>query len=482
MRRDRLLRMRLRPRNEDQLHAWLRLAVDIEIPRAAMLEGNSAPFDYLSHAFFEDRAPRDCVVWANRGGGKTFLGAVATMLDLVFKPGIEIRILGGSLEQSARMQRHLRRFFERPMLTGLLDGRLTDRRIRLQSGSMCETLAQSHTSVRGCRVQKLRCDEVELFDEDIWEAAQLVTRSATCGDVFVRGCVEAFSTMHQTRGLMAKLVDGRIPGDHNGAARRLFRWGVVDTLEHCETRRACEGCDLFEECAGRAKNATGFTPIEDAVSLKQRSSEAAWRSEMLCERPSRRDVVLPEFDPAVHVVTHNASEGGRWVAGMDFGFRAPTVVLWGMLDASEALHIMEERCERGVVLDEHIAAILEPHRPKPAWVGIDPAGRQRSDQTGISSATAMRRAGLAVRDRRHGVMEGVSMIRRRLAPAVGGPTLFIHARCRQLIESLQQYHFPSDRPDEATPIKDGSDHAVDALRYLIVNLDYPHRQSRRPYV
>lgn len=45
----------------------------------------------------------DCVVWAARGTGKTFLGAVATLLDLVFKPGVQIKILGGSLEQSRRM-------------------------------------------------------------------------------------------------------------------------------------------------------------------------------------------------------------------------------------------------------------------------------------------------------------------------------------------------------------------------------------------
>ena len=39
-------------------------------------------------------------------------------------------------------------------------------------------LAQSQRSVRGLRVQKLRCDEVELFDPAVWEAAQLTTRSA----------------------------------------------------------------------------------------------------------------------------------------------------------------------------------------------------------------------------------------------------------------------------------------------------------------
>jgi hypothetical protein len=103
------------------------------------------------------------------------LGAVATLLDLLFKPGIQVRVLGGSLEQSEKMYGYLRgiiawkfeHFLARPP---------TRRRLQLLNGSAVEILAQSDTAVRGTRVHKLRCDEVELFDPAIWQAAQLVTR------------------------------------------------------------------------------------------------------------------------------------------------------------------------------------------------------------------------------------------------------------------------------------------------------------------
>lgn len=485
----------VRPTTRRQLDAWLRLVVDVHAPTAPTVAGSQAPFDYLAHAFFEpggagvDRpAGGDCVVWANRGGGKTFFAAVATMLDLVFKPGIEVRILGGSLEQSSRMQRHLRRLFETPALSRLVDGRLTDRRVRLVNGSMCLTLAQSHTSVRGCRVQKIRCDEVELFDPEVWEAAQLVTRSKRCGDTLAVGAVEAFSTMHRSHGLMARIVDqARGPGDNSAAgsaARTLFRWGVVDVLERCEAQRACEPCALVDECGGRAKAGRGFISIDDAITLKRRSSQSVWQSEMLCQRPSRSDAVYPEFDRGAHVFSGERAPEAEdlvCVCGMDFGFRAPTVVLWAEVDADGVARVIAERSERGVVLDEHVRAIIAAPNRRPAWVGIDPAGRQRSDQTGISAATAMRRAGLVVRDRRLGVMEGVAMVRARLAPAAGGPRLFIHERCQTLIESLERYHFPSDRPESNEPVKDGFDHAVDALRYLIVNLDRPYTTTRWRY-
>ncbi len=159
------------PATPEELRAWLARVLGLTFTHAPLTDGHSVPFDYLKHAFFEDAPPRDCVVWANRGGGKTFLGAVATMLDLVFKPGIEVRILGGSYDQSRRMHAHLRRLFDarkRPALAALVDGRLGEGRIVMKNGATAELLAQSQTSVRGTLVQKIRCDEA-------------TSSSATCG-------------------------------------------------------------------------------------------------------------------------------------------------------------------------------------------------------------------------------------------------------------------------------------------------------------
>jgi hypothetical protein len=493
----------VRPRTSNQLREWLRLALDVDTPRGPLLEGSSSPFEYLCHSFFEWRAvdiPIDCVVWACRGGGKTFYASVATLLDMLFKPGVDVRILGGSIEQSRRMHEHLRRFFERPELARLLDAPMTQKRVLLRNGSRAEVLAQSETSVRGCRPQVLRCDEVELFDPDVWRAAQLVTRSAMCGDTLVRGRVEALSTMHRAHGLMADLTtDG---------ARRVFRWGVVDVLARCEPERECAPCDLAGECAGRAKRAGGHIAVDDAIALKRRSDVQSWRSEMLCLSPRRDDLVYPEFSRAVHVfeedwprtvepdapapvessavgdgplaaagiVVRARRERGfdpalLWIGGMDFGFRAPTVILFGAVDASGVLRIVDERVERAATLDVHVDAMLGSHWPRARWIGVDPAGNQRALQTGASDVGVLRKRGLIVRDRRVSVEAGIRLVRARLAPASGSPTLFIHARCVNLIESLERYHYRDEgsRPNE--PVKDGADHAADALRYLVQNLD-----------
>ncbi|MBL8746487.1 MAG: hypothetical protein JNK58_09050 [Phycisphaerae bacterium] len=488
---------RVMPRTREELSRWVQIVLGVEATGSALLDGSDAPLDYLEWAFFGcvggvADGRHDCVVWASRGGGKTLYAAVATVLDLVFRAGIEVKVLGGSREQSQRMHAHLRRFFERPGLSELVDGKFGERRGRLRNGSSVEVLAQSERSVRGTRPQKLRCDEVELFDEEVWSAAQLVTRSKRCGRgegrVLVRGSVEALSTCHRppgAGGLMSRLIDS----SKASASMRLFKWTAIDVLERCPAERVCDRCELFEDCGGRAKNrpsagscgGRGHFLIDDAVTMKRRSGREAWASEMLCKRPMRRGAVFPEFDPAVHVFGVEGT-GGELIAGMDFGFRSPTAIVWAVVEAG-VVRVVDERVESGALLEEHVRALLErgagivdggaasgERRVMPRWIGVDPAGSQRSYETGRSPIGALRGAGLVVRARRSTIEEGLRVIRSRLAPAIGPPTLLVHERCVRLIECLMNYRYSED-VRRLTPLKDGHDHAVDALRYMLTNVD-----------
>lgn len=537
------------PRTREQLRRLLAEHLDLRFPLHALHPRHASPLDYLWHAFDENApAPRDCVVWANRGGGKTFLGALATALDLAFKPGVEIRILAGSFDQARRMHTHLRRLFNRPALLPLIQGRMTDDTIHLTNGSQAELLAQSHVSVRGTRVQILRCDEVELFKLDVWEAAQLVTATKHCGEVQVRGRVECFSTMHLPYGLMSRLV--RECKDGN---RRLFRWGALDVLEACPPSRCCgdgrhgtpEGplCPLLPECDGEAKKRAegGHLLIDDAIVMKSRVSLRTWNSEMLSLHPVRTDAVYPDFDPARHVVEHvplpvnpapfdplaprriPSSLASRsidsapprplnsFLAGIDFGSRSNAFILWAWLDNNDTLWIIDERCtDRPAAVADHAEALargwgdgrlaelgLQPGPPfpsghgwpRPLWVGADPAGNQQNQQTLESSIEVLRDAGLTVRARQSKILEGIVLVSGRIAPAIPSsrgrpsrPRLFVHKRCEKLIRALAEYHYPYDKPNSFVPVKDGPDHACDALRYLILNLDHPTRTTHNDHL
>lgn len=480
------------PCDADQLHAWIKEHLGITVPRREIIPGHSAPFEYLLHSFFEGRGalnapdddqPSDCIVWANRGGGKTFLGAVATVLDLLFKPRIQIRILAGSLEQARRMHEHLREMFEQPRLKRFVKGKITDTRLCLTNGSRVELLAQSHASVRGTRVQKLRCDEVELFKPEIWQAAQLVTRSGTFGAFDVPGSIECLSTMHKPFGLMSRLVQ-----EAAGGKRKVLKWGVVDVLARCGEARACskdsgESCVLLDECQGQAKGSTepGHIAVRDAIDQKGRVSGSTWESEMLCLKPDRSDSVYPEFKLDRHVIdrlpeqTRPGDMGILHIAGMDFGFRAPTVVLWATVDALGTIRVYKERVVAEVILAEHVQAICDAPGPMPDWIGVDPAGNTASEQTSKSAVDLLTDAGLKVRFRSSLISQGVELVCNRLAPAAGPARLFVHKRCEKLIQALERYHYNPNDLESGKPIKDGSDHAADALRYMVLNNDHKQR-------
>ncbi|MCA9289313.1 MAG: hypothetical protein KDA05_12045, partial [Phycisphaerales bacterium] len=307
------------------------------------------------------------------------------------------------------------------------------------------------------------------------------------------GAVECLSTMHRPHGLMFQLVK-----DCTSGHRRLFKWGLVDVLERCGPEYTCRApdadCPLLPECDGRAKQRSepdaGHIPIADAITMKSRVSQAAWESEMLCRRPSRGHAVLPEFDPAIHVChavpsEHQDAASPTWYAGIDFGFRAPTVILWAALDADDNLWIADEHARAEMLLSDHIRELTDsPQRrsiPIPIWIAADPAGHQRHEQTGVSNIETMKQAGLHVQARPFPLGEGLMALRARLKPASGPPRLRIHARCTTLIESLERYHYPEDNPESMVPVKDGHDHAVDALRYLVTALDKPFTSTNSGY-
>lgn len=465
----------------DDLHRWIRLFCNLSVPRAPVVAGHSAPFDYVVRAYFEPA--QDQVVHAPRGGGKTRLAAVATLLDLLHKPGVSVRILGGSLEQSLRLWEHLL-----PDLThaarDLIDKRTTKaHRVTLSNGSTCAVLTQSEKSVRGLRVQKLRCDEVELFDPDVWEAAQLVTKSLlfavrgsklkttngeprTTKDVSVYGSIDALSTLHEPFGLMQRVLDR---AEHNGTP--IVHWSILDVLARCEPERSCDGCALWEECQGTAKVlANGFVPIDDAIRMKRRVSLEQWRSEMLCERPGVRAAVFPTFEVATHVVPHlSMRDDAAMSYAVDFGYAAPFVCLFVRSDAART-YVVDEYVRPGRTIDEHVAALHEMPWPEPTHVACDPAGDGANEQTGVTSVQKLRRAGFCVRHRPSRILDGVEQVRAALRPAAGEPTLFVHPRCTRLIRALQGYRYPTAGTARELPLKDGEhDHLIDALRYHFVN-------------
>ena len=191
---------RSRPVTKQELGNYIKVFLGINVPDGRVCCEHNSPMDYLWHSFVADfkaekKANGDAIVWANRSGGKTELAAIATLLDCVFKPNCQVRILGGSGDQSARMYEYLMGFLSEGF-GEFLAGPALKKRCRFVNNSAVEVLTQSSTSVRGQHIHKLRCDEVELFSEEVFSAAKFTTQS-TEG---LLAAMETISTMHRPYG------------------------------------------------------------------------------------------------------------------------------------------------------------------------------------------------------------------------------------------------------------------------------------------
>jgi hypothetical protein len=474
------------PANPKQLQQFVWEYFGIHVPARPLCAGHNAPLDYLAGSFLHQQ---DLLVWANRGGGKTYLAAIATLLDAVFHGPVRTLVLGGSFDQSDRLAAYIRRLLDAH--PRLLDGRMTRQRIPLVGGSEIRILPQSQRAVRGQHVQRIRCDEADLFDPDVWRAVQFSTRS-TGG---VRGAIEVLSTMHRPGGLMQELVEaaraedapaGMPAGPADGAAGyRLIQWCLWEVIERCPPWRRCDDCPLAEDCRGRARRGQGFFRIDDAIAIQARSSRAAWETEMLCKGVRREDLVFPEFDAAAHVEAAKRRADWPLYRAMDFGYRSPLVCLWVQVSPGGLVQVLDEYVQAGLPLPRHAAAIRAggpaPAAPVAATF-VDPAGRQRESTSGAACTEMLAAEGIPCTWRRSNVAEGLELIRAALAPAAGPPSLCIHPRCKRLIRAFETYHWPPGSPTgPSAPVKDGPDHLIDALRYFFVNRARPAAAVQRSW-
>ena len=457
------------PADREELAALVRQRFGLVIGEGSLCPHHDGPLDYLAGSFFDQE---DLLVWANRGGGKTMLAAVATVLDAVFRRPVKIHVLGGSFDQSDRLAEYIREILSaHPQL---LDGPFTRRLARITGGSEIRVLAQSQRAVRGQHVQKIRCDEVDLFDAEVWRAVQFATRSSASA----RGSIEVLSTLHRPGGLMQELVASARKERGGGSAAsgyRLIRWCLWEVIERCPQERRCEGCLLADDCRGIARRGAGFFRIDDAVAIKARSSRAAWEAEMLCRGVARQYLVLEEFDPARHVAAREYEPAWPTFRAIDFGYRSPLVCLWVQLSPSGSVHVLDEYVRSRLPLARHAEEIRRRDVGPVQATYVDPAGRARESTSGTACTELLAAAGIPCTCRSSTIGEGLELIRAALAPAAGEPSLTVHPRCTHLVEAFQNYHYPppgaAGEPD--TPVKDGPDHCIDALRYFFINRARP---------
>jgi phage terminase large subunit len=196
----------------------------------------------------------------------------------------------------------------------------------------------------------------------------------------------------------------------------------------------------------------------------------------------RREVhVLPDFDDTRAV---------EWFAALDYGFAHYTVALLGCRDCDGNTFIVDEHAERLWLPQRHAAgirAMLARHKIGDRKLTVEDlrrfvAGADVFSRQGDGTTVAQQyeRQGIRLRtanmDRLNGwaeLMQGFGEPDAGLAPENGvKPTLFIHSRCKRLVETLPTLQHDPNRPEDVLKVDAdedgvGGDDAADALRYLV---------------
>lgn len=393
------------------------------------------------------------VVLANRGGGKTVLTAAAAVIQ-ADTPNFYSTIIGGSETQSQRVAENCRRFAG----DTLDDKKSTQSRLVFQNGARIEVLSQSQKAVRGVHADKIRVDELDLFDPAIWEALNYSTTGK-------HGTIDVTSTAHLRLGIMQKLVDAVCNGTWPA---KLHKWNLFDCIGclgdciHCPFELSCPQ-------TGGNQPRHGHISVLEAYDLSRRVSAESWDAEMLCLRPARADRVFSGFSPAhIKNPSRTEMEYGRFGGGVDFGFVNPFAFVQ-LLHVGETFFVTGEHQASYRSVAAH-ASLLRAKFPQTVYVGVDPAGAAIDSTSADSPANVLRRFGFIPSWRGMTVQDGLEAIRSLLSPARGTPRLFISPECTQTIAAIQDYHY-GDSTSEM-PAKDGPDHLMDALRYGLCMMDF----------
>ena len=419
--------------------------------------------DYLEYVFLQGGG--NSLVWACRGGSKTMLAAILTVLESVFTPGLETRILGGSLAQSSYMYEYVRRFLGCEHWHGMTK-KMTESRATLTNGSRIEILPQSHRSVRGVHVPRVRLDEVEEFREDVFGGALFVPQS-TDG---ITARIEMLSTLHRPYGIMSRLADAP---EEKGL--RMFKWCLWEVIEPCRDR-SCSRCVLSADCRGKAKQASGFYSIADAIAKKRLVSEESWQSEVLCMRPNREGLFYRQYDEDVHVprepIPYDPSK--ELYRSFDWGVNGPTVCLWLQVDGDGRTVLIDELYQSGMAVSDMARSVSRYEEMR----GYRNVIRSYCDPTGLSYILEFQKEGIPCMGRREDGgrsnirFQGFETVRRYLKPDENGrPRLLVSPRCANTRREFRTYHYPPT-PAGLNPSEEPAkvdDHAMDALRYFFVS-------------
>jgi len=224
---------------------------------------------------------------------------------------------------------------------------------------------------------------------------------------------------------------------------------------------AREGYEVFR--ATTADNP--YLAHEFVSSLEMAYTGNFAKQELLGEFVAFEGLVYEEFSRAVHIGSAPA-QFSQVVAGVDWGYTNPAVILVIGLDSDKRAYVVHEFYKRQILIgDMVIEADKLADQYKITAFYCDP-----SEPGNIAQ---MRRANLNALPADNTVTPGIQAVKARLAVQKDGrPRLMIAPQCVNLAAEFESYCWRQGKAGltKDEPEKIG-DHAVDGLRYALMGVD-----------
>ena len=225
---------------------------------------------------------------------------------------------------------------------------------------------------------------------------------------------------------------------------------------------------------------------DDLNELKRTLTKETFRQEILCEFQAYQGRVLPvdRFQTVRKDVKYDSSR--PVYAGVDPGYRQSHVVICQLHNETDRfadIHQIDEISLTNSTTQQLADAMKAKPYHYTAIFG-DPAGSGTNLHSGRSDWQLFSENNLKVTIKRdavtRNVVSGVSHMRTWFEDADGRAHIFLNPSCKESLSSYENYHYPEHKAEQSLkhePVKDGREHACDALRFMIVNL-FPMRNNK----
>lgn len=171
--------------------------------------------------------------------------------------------------------------------------------------------------------------------------------------------------------------------------------------------------------------------------------------------------------PDIHCDWRYSDVAGKFrriVAGVDWGFSAPTAIIVCGITKDRKFFLLDEVYKRRLTFSD---VYQEMNKLKMKWKiktfycdSSEPARIAEACGKGLNCVPAKKGAGSRLR--------GVQEVRQLLSVSgtLGRPSLYINEeRCKNLLRECEGFHYVDDDSDDV--VGEDGDHAVDAVRYII---------------